>query len=240
MRSINRIALFTLFALQQFAGTGRPSVFAGRKALRAVKAWFRNAQQGMHTAVEDARDWLADGLIRLSERLVPLPQAVPVFVECGATPYVDLPEPERVPAPSFDPVPECVWHEIEQSKEVKTLSVEEGLEKMDEIIASQPAKKARKAKSAAHTPAKPKAKRTPTAQPKDKKDPIREAKYREVAFHVSCGDAVKAACKKVGVAESSYRAWAKKQAAKQTPPANDAPDRCHYCRTGEGAACDCV
>jgi hypothetical protein len=130
-------------------------------------------------------------------------------------------------------VPQAVWDEVENAQEVKTVTAEEGLAVMDAQLAQGGKKKGRKAKAAAHTAATPRAKRTPTARPAAKTDPVREARYREVAFHVSCGDAVKAACKKVGVPESSYRTWAKKQAA-------NAPERCRYCRTGEGAACDCV
>jgi hypothetical protein len=127
----------------------------------------------------------------------------------SATPYgwgsVDLPEVERVPAPSFDPVPAAVWDEVENAQEVKTVSVEEGLARMDAIMAESK-KKVRKTKTAAHT-----AKRATAARPSAKKDPIREVKYEEVRFHMACGKSQKAACKEVGVAESSFRTWNKKQ-----------------------------
>jgi hypothetical protein len=210
MRTINRFVLFAIYALHQFTGTGRPNVFAGRKVLRAARSWWRHAKQEGCALAEQFRDWLADGLIRLAERLVPLPQAVPVLAFESATPYGCLPEPERVPAPSFNPVPSSVWDEVENAQEVKTLTAEEGLKKMDEIMAARPAKKARKARAAAHTVAKPKAKRTPTARPAAKKDPLREAKYEEVRFQMACGKSQKAACKEVGVPESSFRTWAKK------------------------------
>jgi hypothetical protein len=222
MRSINRISLFVLFALQNVFGTGRPSLFAGRKTIRTVRAWWRHVKQGAAIRIEATRDWLADGLIRLADRLVPLPQAVPVLALETATPYgwgsVDLPEVERTPAPSFDPVPQALWDEVENAQDVQTVSVEEGLARMDAIMAdvvtveeydrmvTEGKKKTRKARAAAHTSA-PKAK----ARPSTKNDPIRNAKYEEVRFHMTCGDSQKTACKKVGVPESSYRSWTKKQ-----------------------------
>jgi hypothetical protein len=105
---VRRLALVVLFALQQFACTGRPSPFAGRRVIRLGYA----LRDRLARLVEDKRAKLADGLIRLADRLVPLPQAQPIVAFAGATPS----EPVRVPAPSIEPVPTEVWEEVERSQ----------------------------------------------------------------------------------------------------------------------------
>jgi hypothetical protein len=208
MRSINRISLVVLFAIQNFAGVGRPSLFTGRKVLRAVRKLYRQAQQEVALRVEDVRCWLADWLIRLADRLVPLPQAVPVL----ALETAGLPEPERVPAPSFTPIPSSVWAEVENAQEVQTVSVEEGLKLMDEKAGRPSQEGKKKARATADTAAMPRAKRAPTPRAAAKRDPLREAKYEEVRVHMARGYSQKAACKAVGVPESSFRSWNKMHA----------------------------
>lgn len=192
--NVRRLALLALFLVARFACTGRPTVFAVRKPVRAIWRWWQVGQQGTARCIDHVRRQVADRLIRFAERLSPPPQATPLAMAEGPAlmDWTDAQPPHaaRTPVPSTTPSPADVQERPEPAK--KSFRGQQRPKSKHQTMASA-SRATRKA--------------TQKRQPNDD----RAAKYEVAARLVAAGKPVNAAAREAGLPPSSLRTWLKKR-----------------------------